>query len=469
MDWNEVKRTIFVLGDSVAAPRTEEEAPMAGWGQKIEELLVGPYEVANYARSAMTTRKYFTERLPGLLNRMKPGDIVLLGFGCVDHMIHNGMRYVPVPEYKELLRLFAAYVQGAGGTPVVVTSAARYSFGPQGEVVDTLGAYPEATREFAAEAGLPLIDLNRATMERWAEIGPTRLRQYFCWVDAGEHPLHPEGNIDSTHFNDAGAYEVARMVVAGLCRHGVVPQSDVDVAALSAPAGMPEVSKEFLVNSPRSALDYPQRSGEAPVLARPEPDGTTGPMLKFSGTASPGTDYLLFFEYGHYLGGAQVGSDGKWTWRRAVNWEAGPHLVRCVGLRADGCTPISERSFTVRTEVEPPVITAPQAGAYASPRPRFTGTAQPGTTKIVLMEGDVLIGATGVEDGKWGFTHGHAWRAGTHTVRAIALFGAQESAPAERTFTVVGIPEDSPIRSAGASRVHDCGEACGHRPFTGDW
>ncbi len=87
---------------------------MAGWGQKIQELLVGPIEVANYARSAMTTRKYYTERFAGLLNRMRPGDIVLLGFGGVDHMIHNGMRYVPVPEYQELLALFTDYIRSEG-------------------------------------------------------------------------------------------------------------------------------------------------------------------------------------------------------------------------------------------------------------------------------------------------------------------------------------------------------------------
>jgi len=443
---------------------------MAGWGQKIEELLVGHYEVANYARSEMTTRKYFTERLPGLLNRVQPGDIVLLGFGCVDHMIHNGMRYVPLPEYEELLRLFVAYIQGAGGTSVLVTSAARYAFGPKGEVLDTLGDYPAATRKFAADHGLPLVDLNRMTTDRWAEIGPTRLRQYFCWVDAGEHHLHPDGKIDSTHFNHLGAYEVARMVVAGLCQQGVLPQSDVDVAALTAPAGMPEISKEFTVQAPESALQYPQWTGEAPQIARPAPAGLVGPMTKFSGTAAPGTDYLLFFEQGHYVGGTGVGSSGQWTWRRAVNWEAGDHVIQCLGLRADGCTPVAERPFTVRTEVEAPVITSPAAGAYAGPKPRIAGRAQPGTTKIVLMEDGVLIGATAVgEDGTWGFTHGHAWRPGVRTVEVIALFGAQESAPASRTFTVVGIPADSPIRAAGASRVDECGEVCTHRPFTGNW
>lgn len=109
-----MNQTIFVLGDSVAAPRTDEELPMAGWGQKIKDLVVGPIEVANYARSAMTSRKYFTERFPAMLNRMRRGDVVLIGFGTVDRVIQDGTRYVPVPEYKELLRLFARHIHEEG-------------------------------------------------------------------------------------------------------------------------------------------------------------------------------------------------------------------------------------------------------------------------------------------------------------------------------------------------------------------
>ncbi|WP_216586474.1 GDSL-type esterase/lipase family protein [Streptomyces brasiliscabiei] len=211
-----MNRTIFVLGDSVPAPRTDEEAPMAGWGQKIEELLPGPVEVANYARSAMTSRKYFTERFPAMLNRMKRGDIVLIGFGYVDRMIHDGTRYVPVPEYKELLRLFVTHVHREGGVPVLVTPMAGYAFSATGEVLHTLGAHPRAMTEVAGELGAPLVDLTSRTMERWAEIGPLRLRQFFCWVDAGDHPGHPDGSIDSTHLNHTGAVEVARIVIAGL-------------------------------------------------------------------------------------------------------------------------------------------------------------------------------------------------------------------------------------------------------------
>ncbi|MET9595812.1 GDSL-type esterase/lipase family protein [Streptomyces sp. NPDC006516] len=465
-----MNRTIFVLGDSVPAPRTDEEAPMAGWGQKIQELLVGPIEVANYARSAMTTRKYYTERFAGLLNRMKPGDIVLLGFGGVDHMIHNGMRYVPVPEYQELLGLFTEYIRSEGGVPVMVTPTARYAFSATGEVKNTRGAYPRAMAETAAAIGVPLIDLTGITMSLWSRIGPTRLRQYFCWVDAGEHPLHPDGNIDSSHLNHPGAYEVARLVVAGLVERSVLTRADVDIAALMEPEGLPPVSHEFTVQSPESALDYGMRSGGAPTFARPVAGATVGPMTKFSGTAAPGTDYLLFFEQGQYIGGTGVGAAGQWLWRRAVEWTPGEHVIQCVGLRADGCSPTAEQHFQVISGVAPAVITAPKEDKFAGPKVRFAGRTQPGATKVVLMESGRLIGATAVDEkGEWHFTHAHRWRAGHHAVDVIALFGAQESAPSTVRFKVVGIPENSSIRTAGSSREDECGETCNHRPFTGTW
>lgn len=464
-----MNRTIFVLGDSVPAPRTDEEAPMAGWGQKIEDLLAGPVEVANYARSAMTTRKYFTERFAAMLNRMKRGDIVLIGFGGVDHMIHNGMRYVPVPEYQELLRLFVTYVHQEGGVPVLVTPCARYAFSTSGQVLNTCGDYPRAMVEVAAETGAPVIDLTSRTMELWAELGPMRLRQYFCWVDAGEHPLHPDGNIDSSHLNHTGAFEVARIVVAGLCNLGVLDKSEANLDALMEPPTMPPVSGEFTIQAPESALHYAQRVGDAPVITKPARDGLAGPMVKFSGRSAPGTTYVLFFEQGQYIGGTGVGSSGQWTWRRSVNWAAGEHIIQCVGLRGDGCSPVLEHRFTVMTEVPAPVVTSPAENAFAGPRPRFSGKVQRGVTKVVLMERGLLIGATGVnENGEWSFTHGHGWRPGTHTVEVIALFGANESVPAARSFRVVGVPENSPIRNFGLSR-DECGEACQHRPFTGRW
>ncbi|WP_216586475.1 endonuclease/exonuclease/phosphatase family protein [Streptomyces brasiliscabiei] len=109
---------------------------------------------------------------------------------------------------------------------------------------------------------------------------------------------------------------------------------------------MPPLSGEFTVQSPESALHYAQRVGEAPVISKPAPGGPCGPMVKFTGAAAPGTDYLLFFENGRYLGGTGVGDTGQWIWRRSVNWPGGEHAIQCVGLRGDGCTPVLDHRFT---------------------------------------------------------------------------------------------------------------------------
>ncbi|MEW2450516.1 hypothetical protein AB0896_23670 [Streptomyces parvulus] len=165
------------------------------------------------------------------------------------------------------------------------------------------------------------------------------------------------------------------------------------MGALEGPQG--QRSTEFTIQAPESALQYAQPVGEPPGVSKPAAGALAGPVVKFSGVAPPGTDYVPFFEQGRYVGGA-----GRWTWRRPVNWEAGEHALN--------------------------------------------------------------------ENGEWAFSHAHPRRPGTHTVGAIALFGATESAPTTATFKVVGIPENSPIRSFGASR-HACGDVCEHRPFTGDW
>ncbi len=280
----------------------------------------------------------------------------------------------------------------------MVTPTARYAFSATGEVKNTRGDYPRAMAETAAERGVPLIDLTGMTMSLWSRIGPTRLRQYFCWVDAGEHPLHPDGNIDSSHLNHPGAYEVARLVVTALVEQSVLGRADVDVAALMEPEGLPAVSQEFTVQSPESALNYGSRTGGAPTLARPAAGATVGPMTKFSGTAAPGTDYLLFFEQGRYIGGTGVGAAGQWLWRRAVEWTPGEHVVQCVALRADGCSPPVEQHFQVLAGVEPPVITAPKEGRFSGPKVRFAGRTRPGATKVVLMEAGRLIGATAVDE-----------------------------------------------------------------------
>ena len=103
-------KKLFVIGDSVAAPRQESEQPMNGWGSHLSDFIGRDVEVLNFARSEMTTRKYFTERFQLLLERLASDDVVLIGLGSVDSMIHDATRFVPVPEFRTWLNSFVQYI-----------------------------------------------------------------------------------------------------------------------------------------------------------------------------------------------------------------------------------------------------------------------------------------------------------------------------------------------------------------------
>ena len=207
------------IGNSVAASRTEEEAPLAGRGQYLDEFLGAGCDVRSYARDAMTLRGYYTERFAALLTLVSPGDLVLVAFGHVEKRITRLNRYHGPREFKEYLRLYVAALR-TEGVPILVAPAARCVFDVAGRPVDTHDGSREPTLEAAAELDCPVIDLTASTTQLLAELGPTRARGLYRWLDPGEHPGHPQGIIDASHFNQAGAREVARLVVSGLAGRG---------------------------------------------------------------------------------------------------------------------------------------------------------------------------------------------------------------------------------------------------------
>ncbi|UYQ65123.1 hypothetical protein [Streptomyces peucetius] len=460
---------ICIVGNSVAASRTPEEAPLAGWGQFLGEFLTPYHEVRNYARDAMTARTYFTDRFATLLNMLEPGDLVLLGFGAVEQRIDNPARYHGPREFKEFLYLYIEGIRAEGALPVLVTPTARCSFSVEGNVVDTLDVHPEVMREVAKETGVALLDIVEHTT-RWLEqLGPQRARHYFRWLDAGEHPNHSDGVIDSTHFNEAGARAVARMIAIGLHESHEIPPGFVDVGTLSMAPEFAGLLPEFTVEAPEYALYSEARVGSAPTVDAPVQSKTVGAMQKFSGTADAGTTYVLFFENGAYLGGTGVNGKGKWQWRRVVNWPAGDHVVHVVGYTAQGVTPVSAVGFTVKDHVQPPVVLGPRDGALNGPRPRFSGTAEAGVTKVMVLEGGRLIASAPVQkDGTWKVTHPHDWKPGTYVVEFVSIFSAIHSRPTTLNVRIHGVPEGNWIRESTLSR-EPCSDKCEHLPFAGRW
>ncbi|MEU1437465.1 hypothetical protein ABZ438_25885 [Streptomyces sp. NPDC005786] len=461
-------RKICVIGNSVAASRTEREAPLAGWGQYLKEFLGPDCDVRNYARDAMTLRGYYTQRFATLLTLVGHGDLVLIAFGNVEQRINQLNRYHGPREFKEYLRLYVEALRAEGAVPVLVTPTARCVFDVSGSPVDTHDGFQRLTLEAAAEFGCPVIDMTASTTQLLAELGPMRARGHFQWLDPGEHPAHPHGIIDATHYNHAGAREAARLVASGLAGLPGLPPGLVDIQSL-VPGQMPPIQTEFTVQQPQLALTAQPEVAVAPAVTSPVLGELRGAGRKLTGTAPVGAEYVLFFEEGEYLGGTRTAEDGTWQWRRAVQWPGGRHKVTVIALAGNAVSTAAETEFEVIDRLEAPETAGPRGGARSGPRPRFSGKAGRGVEKVMVLEqGRLIAEAPVADDGSWRVTHAHDWRPGTYTVEFVAVFSAIHSPPTRLELKVHGVPEDSWLHTSMSSRL-PCGPGCEHYPALPSW
>jgi lysophospholipase L1-like esterase len=210
--------TLHLAGDSTAAPKSASAAPETGWGMALPFFLHPHLTVANHAVNGRSSKSFIDEgRLAALLPLLRAGDLLLIQFGHNDSKSADPARYTePWGTYQEYLRQYVDGARAHGARPVLLTSVERRRFDAAGNAVATHGEYPAAVRALADRARVPLIDVQAASLTRWQETGAEPLKAYFNWMEPGEHPNHPEGVRDNTHFRPRGAIEVARMVATGL-------------------------------------------------------------------------------------------------------------------------------------------------------------------------------------------------------------------------------------------------------------
>lgn len=207
--------TVFLAGNSTVVDQTAE--PWAAWGQMIPRFFKpGAVVVANHAESGETLKAFINERrLAKMLSTMKRGDYLFIEFAHNDQK--PGSNYLePFTTYKEHLERYVAEARSRGATPVLVTSMHRRRFDSSGVIINTLGDYPDAVRQTAAEKHVALIDLNAMSKRFYEALGPERSKKAFVHYPAGTYPDQPAKLEDDTHFNNYGAYELARMIVEGL-------------------------------------------------------------------------------------------------------------------------------------------------------------------------------------------------------------------------------------------------------------
>ncbi|WP_207427014.1 rhamnogalacturonan acetylesterase [Pedobacter sp. SYSU D00535] len=214
----EIKRAdkpirLFLAGNSTVVDQASE--PFAAWGQMMPAFFEpGKISVANYAESGETLSNFKgARRLEKILSQMRKGDYLFIEFGHNDQK-QKGEGIGAFTSYKRDLKYYIAEARKKGGIPVIVTSIQRRNFNENGTINETLGDYPEACRQTAREENVPLIDLNKMTKVLYEAWGPKESETAFAH--------NPQ--IDNTHPNPFGAYQMAKCVIKG------IQESKLDIA-----------------------------------------------------------------------------------------------------------------------------------------------------------------------------------------------------------------------------------------------
>lgn len=219
-------------------------------------------------------------------------------------------------------------------------------------------------------------------------------------VELGSAEVDGAGNwsFDSTELED-GTYTITAVQVDG--------------------AGNESAASEVVIFTVDTAAP------DAPVITAPEDGSSTAdPTPTIAGTGEAGATVTVVID-GTEVGTAVVDGSGIWTLPLTDPLGDGDHTVVATQTDPSGneSDPSDEVSFTVDTTApDVPVITSPSDGeVLTDPTPEITGTAEPGATVEVIIDGEV-VGTTEADDeGNWTFTPSEPLTDAEHTVEAVAI------------------------------------------------
>jgi len=226
---------VWLAGDSTVA--NASTCPI-GWGSRFDPLFTDDVTVVNSAvggRSIQTwlydpnvtstkdsagecviNPQTYSTRWQAMLNAstgMKAGDYLFIQFGINDGSAACP-RHVGSARYKQLLGVMAGAAKARGAQPVFVTPVAAITcsgstaVGNRGFVTETFDA--------GTANGVPVIDLHRRSLARYNSLG-------LC-PNNGDYTQGAVGAFfcnDHTHFEAAGAAQIAVVVAQALREQGI--------------------------------------------------------------------------------------------------------------------------------------------------------------------------------------------------------------------------------------------------------
>ncbi len=226
--------TIFVIGDSTAAEKNNPKgSPERGWGMVLQGCFDEKILVDNHAVNGRSSKSFLDQgRWSKVLDKLKPGDYVVIQFGHNDEKPKPDRHTDPGTTFDDHLRRYIRETQAKGATPILMNPVVRRcwwvetvkndddeklrntTYGSDelinsDTLVDTHGAYAKVQERIAKEMNIPFIDANKITHDIETKMGVVGSRKLHMWFRPGEEPRVPNGKKDNTHYNEYGAHVVA--------------------------------------------------------------------------------------------------------------------------------------------------------------------------------------------------------------------------------------------------------------------
>jgi lysophospholipase L1-like esterase len=124
--------------------------------------------------------------LDTILNRMKRGDYLLIQFGINDAGQDPARHTDPYTTFQEYLRTYINKAREKGGRPVLVTSQSKRTYDEKGVFYNSIGEYPNAMRQLGREMNVPVLDLNKKSIDYYNEIGVEATKNVFMFLEPGK-------------------------------------------------------------------------------------------------------------------------------------------------------------------------------------------------------------------------------------------------------------------------------------------
>ena len=234
--------TIFIIGDSTAAQKDLSKGKLErGWGMALQCYFDDNIRVDNHAVNGRSSLSFFNEgRWQKVLDKMKPGDYVIIQFGHNDEKPKADRHTDPGSTFDYMLARYVRETRERGGIPVLMNCVVRRNFfvnAPENDddeklrtqtfkdgvkmvegdtLIDTHGLYRVAPRDVAHRMNVHFVDANKITHDLEQGLGTEASKKLHMWYLPGTEPTEPKGKQDNTHYNVYGAHVVAKLLADAL-------------------------------------------------------------------------------------------------------------------------------------------------------------------------------------------------------------------------------------------------------------